>query len=237
MRGAAFAVAAALMLAMASGTTLAVTLMVNGDTPSVRYQRWADGFAGHVPVPAGIIDLYLSGCPYDRGADGCASAASSPGDGRLTIFLRPRGLDPSQLRQALAHEMGHLVIDLSPTPLFDDWDRARFAALWHRPQIDWWAALRACDPVQPTGFSADPRGGADCGEQSEAAEWAADAYALCATGYWRLGYDDIDLNYLPDFGLRDDGNTVSDMRRTRAPIVATCGLIRSAASDRGAGVA
>lgn len=224
-------VAAVALLALAAPAH-AVTLMVNGDTPARYYQRLTDDFARRMPTPPGIVDLYLAQCPMFAPTEtaGCSYRAEAAPNGRPAIYITVKGLSRATVRDDLAHEIGHVELDLMPTPggygILRDADRERFTAIWRRPSdLGWWDPLAPCSP--PGKRVAFPAG-ADCGEPSAAAEWAAEAYRLCATGQWRSRWVEALLDYLPDRGWRDMIRP-SNLREARAPIIATCGLIRDAA--------
>lgn len=85
----------------------AVTLMVNGDTPSIRYQRWADTSA--LRLPGGQIDLTLAASARDAatlcGAPTSACYFDTPSP-RIILTVNN---DVVVTRQALYHELGHWV--------------------------------------------------------------------------------------------------------------------------------
>jgi len=103
-------------------TSGAVTLMVKGDTPSVRYQRWADDM--RVPTPDVIVTLLLfepldpAMCPGTPGAWGCASA--TPPKIQLA-----RLFDTYATHDTLYHEIGHQIDYRLMTPA----SRGKFAAI------------------------------------------------------------------------------------------------------------
>lgn len=214
------AIAAALTLAFAASPASAVTLMVNGDTPSVRYQRIADDLATRMPVPRGAVTLSfdVSMC---LGRSACALIGDSPPG----IHIQPRQIDGLQnLRLALAEEIGHILIETS----FTEQDRLTFARIWRRPDsLPWWAPLREGAPDSDVGMGGGARG-QEYGPHSSAGEWAGEAYRLCATGLWRDRFADTLFSSLPQFGFwRYPGGPV-DLKKTRAPVVASCALIRAA---------
>ena len=61
------AVAVAVLFAFAASAP-AVTIMVNGNTPSVRFQAWAD--KSRMPTPAGVVSLRFAPCPDQQLVDG-----------------------------------------------------------------------------------------------------------------------------------------------------------------------
>lgn len=219
-------VLAAVMLGSTSIAEATTVLMVNGDTPARYFQRVVDHFAANVPTPPGIVDLYLRPCPGTPEYIGGCAEFSTPA-GRPAIYLAPSRVGTgANFREALAHELGHLEID-GIDGVFRDPDRARFRMLWRRPpQLGWWDPIASCgaglvfDYVFP--------GGVRCGRWSSAAEWAADAYKTCATAEWRLNNSADMGDMLPDFGWSESAWR-DDLRLTRAPYVASCVLIRSAA--------
>ena len=181
-----------------------------------------------MPVPAGTVDLYLGiprgfSCAGDTHIDGCIIGGAGTADGRPAIYVNIND-EPVNVRGTLAHELGHDLLDVTDGILTDA-DRARFDAIWSRPPgLGWWTIMRPCD-----GRMLDFSTGIDCGDGSQADEWAAEAYRLCATGDWRQ--NEVPLEGLPDRGWRGP-NRLSDLHRTRAPIIASCGLIRAAAARR-----
>lgn len=203
-----------------SSPAAGLTLLVNGTTPSRLYQRIADHIAARMPVPRLTVALFLRACPT-TGSEGCVQWGS--GMSNPLMYLDPAQLHLRvNLLNSEAHEIGHLEVEST----FTDADRARFAyGIWHRPPIGWRDQLAACSLAE-SGFS--PSRGKFCGDHSEAFEWAADAYRMCATGEWR-GWDvGAWLGILPDFGFVSASK--DNLRATRAPVIASCGLIREAAS-------
>ncbi len=83
----------------------AVTLMVNGDTPSVRYQRWAG--QSEIALPAGAITLTLAP-DYAHAAALCGGASAC-----YLNIPEPRivlsATNPAAMRATLYHEIGHWV--------------------------------------------------------------------------------------------------------------------------------
>lgn len=153
-----------ILLAFAT-TAPAVTLMVNGDTPSVRFQAWAD--QSRMPTPRGIVNLMLTPCPDPpvEHADGCARSDLAP----PTIWLAPDWATVA--RSTEAHELGHVFDHMYLTA----GDHNRFRRIWRRPSIGWFNELA---PIRP----GDPWAGGDGseGRSSAAGEWFADAYQACA---------------------------------------------------------
>lgn len=97
---------AALVVSGADSTAGAVTLMVNGDTASTRYQRWADQAA--IPMPAGRVDLYpLTNLDAVHGACYGAGACFHPGAAPPRIYLWAAGSKAA--RHSLYHELGHYI--------------------------------------------------------------------------------------------------------------------------------
>lgn len=216
-RSSAALLAVVVLLAFATRAP-AVTLTVNGDTPSMRYQRVADELGARLPLPSGTVTLFLRGCP--DGPPACVRWSNDPF--HAVMYLDPGELgEPENLRQMEAHELGHLFVEQTFTAA----DRFRFATvIWRRPAISWGKPLATC----PDGLSIAYRNGAYCGPHSAASEWAADAYRLCATGRWRRWDVRAWLGLLPD-QANDSGPLGGSLSATRAPIIASCGLFRDTA--------
>ena len=122
-------IAALLATTTSSSSASAVTLMVNGNTPSMRWQRYVERF--YVPTAPGSVALYLSRCPWwptDR--DGCADAQGV----WIAANVRDFGL-------VLRHELGH-VFDIR---LMTDATHNVYTKLWEpwpsTPAGLWWASF------------------------------------------------------------------------------------------------
>ncbi len=189
----------ALVLLLAFATTApAVTLLINGDTPSVRYQRWAD--RSRMPTPSGIVSLFVVDCPsLPAGTTmGCTDGT--------TVWVSP-SLAPI-MRIALMHELGHVLDGQRLT----DPQRERFRRIWGRPPLPW------ADQLAPLPAGEQPNGLA--GEQSSAAEWFADAYQACALNTMPARADAIFALALIPVGQAPRGQRLAERRLT-----ATCALI------------
>lgn len=89
------------LLALATAPASSVTLMVNGDTPSVRWQRVADAML--VKSFDGVIDLYSEECPDRRESSfGCFTPVGP--QLRPAIYLAP---GEAFTAHTLRHELGH----------------------------------------------------------------------------------------------------------------------------------
>lgn len=194
----------------------AVTLMINGDTPSRRWQRVAD--RSFVATPLTVVTLRLEPCPgtWAEGiAAGCAVLTSAP----MAIYMNTApGFVPTP--RVLMHELGHVFDFLYLT----NRDRERFRALMGRPPLGWWEPLRPFDPTVPTiGIDGT------MGEPSAAGEWFADVYQVCAR--IKLGrlqpWDARGLAYVPT------GRTYRAALLVNRRVFASCRLIESIATRAG----
>jgi hypothetical protein len=179
----------------------AVTLMINGDTPSVRFQGWAD--QSRVPTPDGLAILFLADCPTLPAGTvmGCTDDAS--------IWISPSAA--VVMRVALMHELGH-VFDAQK---LTDVTRERFRRIWRRPQLPWMGELAPLPQgAKPSGTAGDP---------SRAAEWFADAYQACALDRMPVKPDAVFALALIPVGQTARGERAAERRLT-----ATCALIRRA---------
>lgn len=221
-------VALSLLVAVAGaffseGSASAVTLMVNGDTPSVRWQRVAD--QSRVPTPSGTISLYLSDCP-DAAVDAVYATSCAPLAQRA-VWLAPLGPEQAQtsafhLRHELGHHFDHQFMTAAA--------KVRFAKIWKRPtNLDWWA------PLRPQANRPGPSFGlptSDSGEGSTAGEWFADAYAICAMDPLSdaRGIDWLTFAaYLPIPTYTNSDQTAA--LRTLRQVRRTCYLIREVAAS------
>lgn len=211
------ALLATLLLLVVPAPAGAVTLLVNGDTPSTRWQAAVD--RSLVSTPIGPVTLWLTPCPetYEEGvAAECVDTEASPPD----LWLAP-DVAPT-MRESLFHGLGHIF----EARYLNSADRERFRQIWRRPAIGWWDELAPFDPdviaLGPTGLLGGP---------SAAAEWFADSYAWCATHRVQnlrkhplaiLALDD--LGYLADAIGGDWAAAAEGYRR----LVRSCRVIHSA---------
>lgn len=147
---------AAILLAFAT-TAPAVTLMVNGDTPSIRWQSIVD--RSHAPVVDGAVSLWLNVNACTPVSAGCAL--------ERTVWIDPGSSDP---RGTLFHELGHLFDEAYLT----DGDRAYYMRIW-----DPWPEAIA---DQPATWS-DPWGAVDTSRDDYYGlpdEHFAEVYSMCA---------------------------------------------------------
>lgn len=212
---------AGMLLVLLPGGASAVTLMVNGNTPSARWQAAVD--RSYIPTPDETLTLYLAPCP-DTYAEGDASECVDGEPGPAALWLRPDYANV--MRESLMHGLGHRFDAL----YLRDADRTRFARIWHRPEIGWWDELRAYDAdlnlMGPDG---------SMGEPSSAGEWFADGYSWCALHRVRslrrhpAAIGDVDdLGYLASTIASD---AWADYAATYRRVAATCRLIRTAATS------
>lgn len=149
----------------------AVTLMVNGDTPSVRWQRPFTDTRANVPTPDGRVDLYLTPCPVDfhgQWIGGCVRLGGGLPAPRIHVETETLESGAGQVVVTIAHELGH-VFDHQ---LLTGGDRARFIRIWRRPADLGWEGQLA--PPRPLVGSDGYRG-----IGSSAMEWFADVYQAC----------------------------------------------------------
>lgn len=192
------------LLLLCPSTAGAVQLVgANGEPVPGPYQGWAD--RAKVPTYQGRVKLIMDDACGSEG-QGCADVWASPPEIHLNCS------DPSQdagfergytCRRALLHELGH-VYDLL---VLDDSRRARFAALFHRPEHPW------C--LGPIGDQTDGGDDSNCSVRGPHArpldEWFAEAYRLCAIH--------------PKGHLQDEFH-VYQYEPTRRQHLATCRIIR-----------
>ncbi len=204
---------------LASVPAAAVQLMVNGTTPSIRYQRWADH--ARVPTVNATVNLTIGPCPvsYAEGqAAGCTDIDTRPEH----VYIDPaQNADIYRVREALMHELGHVFSTLYMTAA----DRDHFRRIWHRPALGWWAPLA---PASNSPLGCD----GSCGVMSSAGEWFADAYRVCALDRvtmsddtWVYDFGNIPVPEYPDYRM------VVNLQRQGT---ATCRLIRAIARRHGA---
>ncbi len=204
------AVALALGLALA-GRADALTLMVNGDTPSVRYQRWVDEM--RVPTPNVIVTLKLvpdaaAGRAICIEGSACAFRGEPPTIVLPTEFDPPGsaaliGRDPrGAIKDKLFHEAGHLI----DRYLMTDANRDRFRMI-----------IRDARPWRTSPDSPHE-------QFAEAAAACAWPPALRDRATYRRGFYPDGGEYQPAAYYLGYGAVLS-----RAQLFAACGLIRSLA--------
>ncbi len=196
----------------------AVTLMVNGDTPSKRWQRPFTDARAMTPTPNGNVDLYFAPCPteYEFDVAGCAHLSSTLPAPR--IYVEPATVEagPSYVVVTIAHELGHVVDWLYLT----ESDRQRFAGIWRRPPgLAWDEQLAPPAPIIGSdGYHGGP---------SSAREWFADVYQACTLNAWTVDR----LEALEFIDTKREARLVAWRYRriAKRQINASCRLIEDAA--------